>query len=91
MSLTLLKYANKFLDFRVSAEVFSQTFILLWKIERDEKTALQDNEALSLCLSCIFSASDAFEPEEDRLDSELNEDQFRKEVAQHVETYKLTQ
>ena len=90
MSLTLLKYAEKFLGFRVSAEVFSQTYIVLWKIERDEQISFQDNGALSLCLSSIFTASDSFEPEEDRLDAELNGDQFRKEVAQHVEKYKLT-
>jgi len=87
MSLTLLRYAEKFLDFRVSAEVFSQTYIMLWKIERDEKIALRDNDLLSLCLSSIFTASDAFQPEEDRLNSELNADQFRKEIAHHIKRY----
>lgn len=83
-----MKYAEKFLDFRVSAEVFSHTYDVLWKIERDELIAFQDNGALSVCLSSIFTAADAFEPEEDRLDCELDEDQFRKEVAQHIEKYK---
>ena len=88
MSLTLLKYAEKFLDFRVSADVFSYTFILLWKIERNEEITFQDHDALNLCLSSIFTASDAYEPEEDREDCELNEGQFRKEVARYIENYK---
>ena len=87
MSLTLLKYAEKFLDFRISAEVFSNTYILLWKIERDERITFQGSDALNLCLSSIFTASDAFEPKDDRNECELDEDQFRKEVAQHIEKY----
>jgi len=89
MSLTLLKYAEKFLEYRVNAEVFSNTYILLWKIERDEGITFQDNGSLSLCLSSIFTASDAFEPEEGRQESELSEDQFRKEVAEHIKKYEV--
>ncbi len=73
----------------MSAEVFSETFILFWKIERDEAITFQDDDALSQCLSSIFVTSDAFEPEEDRLDGELDETQFRKEVSQHIAEYQI--
>jgi len=84
MSITLLRYAERFLQFRMSAEVFSKTYMELWKIERDERLLEQDAAALSFCLSCMFTASDAFVPQKDRLDCELDENQFRKEITEHI-------
>ena len=84
MSITLLRYAERFLQFRMSAEVFSETYMELWRIERDESLLDQDSAALSFCLSSIFTASDAFEPQDDRQDSELDEEQFRQEITKHI-------
>ena len=92
MSFTILQYARKFLDHGVKVETFSHSYIVLWKIERDAGLLAKnyhhkDDRNLDECLSCIFTAADAFEPQDDRRDCELDEGQFREEVAQHVAKY----
>lgn len=54
MSLTLLEFARSYVAGRLKAEVFSEAYIKLWKIERDSNVLQLDEPSLSECLSSIF-------------------------------------
>ena len=86
----LLGYARKFLEHRISAEVFSNTYIVLWKVAHKLEVSTSYDGKLGDCVARIFSAADAFEAEDDRLECELDEIQFREEVAQHIEKYEAS-
>ena len=85
MSLTLLKFAKSFLSERLTAEVFSEAYIELWRIERDSDILLRDPPALSECLSSIFCAADMYYPAESREEHQFDEGRLRAEVARWVQ------
>ncbi|RBL82598.1 colicin immunity protein [Streptomyces cavourensis] len=85
MSHTLLNFAKSFLSGRLTASVFSEAYIELWRIERDNDLLLHDAPALSECLSSIFCAADMYYPAEFREEHEFDEDQLRAEVARWVQ------
>lgn len=81
MSLILLEFAKSFVSDRLSAEVFSDAYIELWKIERDKGLLLSDAPALSECLSSMFCAADMYcADDESREEYELNGEQLRVEI-----------
>ncbi|WP_312595093.1 colicin immunity domain-containing protein [Stutzerimonas nitrititolerans] len=85
MSLILLEFAKSFVSERLSAEVFSDAYIELWKIERDKGLLLGDASALSECLSSIFCAADMYCADDElREEYELNGDQLRNEVLRII-------
>jgi hypothetical protein len=84
VSKTILEFARSFINGRLTADQFADSFQELWKIERDNKTLLDDNENLSECLSSIFCASDAYNPELDRESYEFDEEQLKKEVKELI-------
>ena len=91
MSIILLSFVESFLKGRLSAEIFSEAYMELWKIERDNGFTLSDEPSLSECLSSIFCASDTYCPDETlRRECEFDEEQLRKEVSSLVEVYKGT-
>ncbi|NCE90313.1 colicin immunity domain-containing protein [Pseudomonas sp. L13] len=81
MSLTILEFARSFVAGRLTAEIFSEAYIELWKIERDKNILLLDEPSLSECLSSIFCAADMYEPDESREYYELDAEMLRSEVA----------
>jgi hypothetical protein len=85
MSLTILEFARSFVAGRLTAEIFSEAYIELWKIERDRKVLQLDEPSLSECLSSIFCAADMYEPGESREDYELDDEMLRAEVAYLVQ------
>ncbi len=85
MSLVLLEFAKSFASNRVSAEVFSDAFIELWKIERDSGLLLGDPPALSESLSSIFCAADMYcADSEMREEYELDGEKLRAEILKLI-------
>jgi hypothetical protein len=86
MSVVLLEFAKSFVMERLSASVFSEAYIELWKIERDRGILLKDVPSLSKCLSSVFCAADMYSPEDSlREEYELNDEQLRLEVCRLIE------
>ncbi|WP_092446294.1 MULTISPECIES: colicin immunity domain-containing protein [unclassified Pseudomonas] len=85
MSLTILEFARSFVAGRLTAEIFSEAYIELWKIERDRKILQLDEPSLSECLSSIFCAADMYESNESREEYELDDEMLRAEVASLVQ------
>ncbi|WP_180852557.1 colicin immunity domain-containing protein [Stenotrophomonas maltophilia] len=89
MSWTLMMFAQSFANERMSALVFSESYIELWKIERDLDVLALDDAALSTCLSNIFCAADMYCGEEmDRHAYELDAAQLHAAVVALVDEWK---
>lgn len=86
MSQTLLGFVNSFMRNRLSVTVFSEAYMELWKIERDNKALLKDSSVLSECLSSIFCAVDMYCEDADLRDEhEFDQEQLRCEIARFLE------
>ncbi|HEK1688374.1 TPA: colicin immunity protein [Pseudomonas putida] len=81
MSLTLLEFARSYVAGRLTAEIFSEAYIELWKIERDRNLLQLDEPLLSECLSSIFCAADMYEPDQSREEYELDDEMLKSKVA----------
>jgi len=82
MSVVLLEFARSFSAGRLSALVFSEAYIELWKIERDKELLLADESLFSECLSSIFCAADMYCGDDELRESyEFNDEQLRAEVC----------
>ncbi len=84
MSVVILEFAKSFIKERLSAEVFADAYIELWRIERDNHILLKDDERLSECLSSIFCLADLYNPEPDREEYELDDKQLYDQVLQLI-------
>ena len=84
MSMTILAFAVSFSKQRLSATEFANAYIELWKIEGDKNILQKDEDELSECLSTIFCLADLYNPDADRDDYELNEDELRTKVKQLI-------
>jgi Colicin D. len=84
MSLTIFEFARSYVAGRLTAEIFSEAYIELWKIERDKNILQHDEPSLSECLSSIFCAADMYGPDESRECYELDGEMLRSEVASLV-------
>ena len=87
MSTQLHEYARRFAAGEVAAEVFADTFIELWKLERDPASNMnvRDSDKVSESLSTIFCLADLYNPEPDREEYEMDESQLRFEVRKALE------
>ncbi|CAP40934.1 colicin immunity domain-containing protein [Bordetella petrii] len=86
MSFVLLEFAKSFVEGRISAPVFSEAYMELWKIERDSGSLIRDESALSERLSSIFCAADMYNSDsESREEYEFDDEQLRFEVCKLVE------
>ncbi|WP_422403781.1 colicin immunity domain-containing protein [Pseudomonas sp. GZD-209] len=85
MSLTILEFARSYVAGRLTAEIFSEAYIELWKIERDRNILQLDEPALSECLSSIFCAADMYEPDDSREEYELDDEMLKSEVASFLQ------
>jgi hypothetical protein len=82
MSVVLLRFAESFVESRLSPEIFSVAYMELWKIERDGVLTQADPPGLSECLSTIFCLADMYAPGDEPLDvGELNGESLKAEVA----------
>lgn len=89
MSITVLALAKSFSTERLTAEEFSNSYMELWKFERDSDLHQEDADNLNECLSSIFCLADLFNPDADREEYELDEDQLRAKVTELIEKFKL--
>lgn len=80
MSTTVLALAKSFQIERLTADEFANSFMELWKFERDNNLLQKDAGSLNECLSSIFCLADLYNPEIDRDDYELDEEQLRAQI-----------
>lgn len=81
MSALMLRFAEVFVNERLSADEFVPAYMELWRLERDGGEILQDEFKVSECLSSIFCLADFYNPEMDREDYEFDEFSLRCKVA----------
>ncbi|WP_454725800.1 MULTISPECIES: colicin immunity domain-containing protein [Cupriavidus] len=84
MSRTIFEFAKSFVARRLTADVFSEAYIELWKIERDRNVLQLDEPLLSECLSSIFCVADMYESDESRAEYEFDDEMLRSEVESLV-------
>ncbi|MBA4823311.1 colicin immunity domain-containing protein [Pantoea ananatis] len=84
MNYLLLDFSKSFVDGRLSADVFSEAYIELWRIERDNKNILNYDVKISENLSSIFCLADMYNPDDDREDYEFSEEQLRDEIRKLI-------
>ena len=89
MSFTLLAFSKSFIKGRINADCFSNCFQELWMIERDNDVLLNDNDALSECLSTTFCLVDLYDPDDDRKDYELNGEELKVKLIELLRKHKL--
>ncbi len=89
MSVTVLAFAKSFVAGRLSANEFANSFMELWKFERDSNLLQKDEDDLSECLSNTFCLADLYNPDSDRDDYELDEDQLRQKITEIITEFKL--
>ncbi|ENU1227267.1 colicin immunity domain-containing protein [Providencia rettgeri] len=87
MSYMLLEFTKSYAEGRVKPETFSEAYIELYRLERDHNLLLKDNDKLSECLSSIFCIADLYNPESDKEEYELNDEDLLIQV--NVELDKL--
>lgn len=81
MSIVLLEFSRSFTRGRLSADIFSDAYIELWKIERDKGISIRDDANLSEILSSIFCVADMYCGDDaSRRDYELDSIGLRREV-----------
>ena len=88
MSMVLSKFAESFVNERLTADIFADAYMELWKIERDLGLVAQDTGMLSQVNSTIFLMADLYNPESDRDDYEFDEEELRLNVKQELEKLK---
>jgi len=84
MSITLLQFAKSFVGERVDADIFSNAYIELWKIEGRLEICKLDDPDLSVCLSSIFCLADLYNPNFDKAEYELDENDLRAGVSDFI-------
>ena len=89
MSVTILEFAKSYVQGRLTADEFANSYLELWKIERDNDFLQNDNSKLSECLSSIFCLADLYNPKPDREEYELDSEQFRAEVTNTIKSFRL--
>ena len=87
MSYLHVDFARSFGSGRLSALVFVEAYMELWRIERDNKNILNYDENVSECLSSIFCVADMFNPDDDREEYEFDGEQLRKEIKKLMDIY----
>ncbi len=81
MSSTILTFARSFVDGRLTADEFANSFVELWKIERDSGLLRQDPFNVSELLSSAFCLADLYNPDVSRDAHELSGDQLREKIS----------
>lgn len=84
MSLIVLEFAKSFVNGRITAQVFAEAYIELYRIERDNGLLLKDEDSVSECLSTIFCLADLYNPDSDKEEYELNDKQLIEQIEQEL-------
>ncbi|MBI0132170.1 colicin immunity domain-containing protein [Snodgrassella sp. W8132] len=84
MSLIALEFAKSFVNGRITAQVFAEAYIELYRIERDNGLLLKDEDSVSECLSTIFCLADLYNPDFDKEEYELNDKQLIEQIEQEL-------
>lgn len=87
MSQLLKNYIDSFISKDITADVFADSYMTKWKIERDSNLLVQDDDNLSELLSSVFCIADMYNPDNDREEYEFNEDQLRHEINKIITNY----
>ncbi|BCQ36577.1 MULTISPECIES: colicin immunity domain-containing protein [Erwinia] len=87
MSQLLKNYIDSFISMDITADVFADSYMTKWKIERDTNLLVQDDDNLSELLSSVFCITDMYNPDNDREEYEFNEDQLRHEINKIITNY----
>ncbi|UDQ79635.1 colicin immunity domain-containing protein [Erwinia rhapontici] len=87
MSQLLKNYIDSFISMDITADVFADSYMTKWKIERDSNLLVQDDDNLSELLSSVFCITDMYNPDNDREEYEFNEDQLRHEINKIITNY----
>lgn len=88
MSSSLFEIATSFVAGKISATSFSNSYIDLWRIERDNGILQKDESRLSECLSSIFCAADMYCADDElREVYEFDEKQLKYEVSTILKKY----
>ncbi|PXW48288.1 colicin immunity domain-containing protein [Dickeya zeae] len=88
MSQYLKDYIDEFIRNKITAVEFSDEYITRWKAERDNNILGKDAEDLSELLSSAFCFADMYNPDDDREEYELNDEQLRERINELVINYK---
>lgn len=80
MSITILEFAKSYVSGRLTAEVFCNSYIELWRIERENKILQDDEFRMGACLSSIFCVVDLYNPSPDREIYEFDNDHLHLEI-----------
>ncbi|MCC8459502.1 MULTISPECIES: colicin immunity domain-containing protein [Photorhabdus] len=85
MNALILEFAKSFTKGRLSAEVFVEAYMEMWRIERDNNNILKYEGKLSECLSSIFCLADLYNSDpDDREEYELDNEQLCEKVSQII-------
>ncbi|MCU1790157.1 colicin-D [Pectobacterium polaris] len=89
MSNKLIDFARGFVESKMNADDFSDSYILMWKEERDANRLSIDGKEVDEASSSIFCLADCYNPESDRDNYEFDEVSLRKEIKATLEKFKL--
>ncbi|WP_239423797.1 colicin immunity domain-containing protein [Snodgrassella communis] len=84
MSIIILEFARSLVNKRIAPQVFVEAYIELYRIERDNNLLIKDEDSISECLSTIFCLADLYNPESDRDEYELDDQQLIEQIEQEL-------
>jgi hypothetical protein len=87
MSQSLKNYIDCFISGDIEADNFADSYMMKWKAERDNNLLMQDDENLSELLSSVFCLSDMYNPDDDRDEYELSDEQLWDEISKLMASY----
>ncbi|MFP1724552.1 colicin immunity domain-containing protein [Lonsdalea quercina] len=87
MSIYLKDYIDSFIEKKITADEFADSYMSKWKCERDGNLLEKDEDHLSELLSSTFCLADMYNPDDDREEYELNEAQLRDGIHKLVLDY----
>lgn len=85
----MIEYLRKFVEGRINALVFSESYIELYKIYRQVKF-IPGNETADELLSTTFTASDNYSPSPSRREHEFDDQQLHDEISMLINEYDAT-
>nr|WP_314263752.1 colicin immunity domain-containing protein [uncultured Moellerella sp.] len=85
MSFILLEFTKSYIKGRVKPDIFTEAYIELYRIERDHNFLIKDNAKLNECLSSIFCIADLYNPELDKEEYELNDEDLFIQINAELE------
>ncbi|MDF7670428.1 colicin immunity domain-containing protein [Orbaceae bacterium ESL0721] len=84
MSLITLEFIKSFVNGRITSTVFTEAYMELYRIERDNNILIKEDKRVGQCLSTIFCLADLYNPSLNRADYELDDDQLIEQVKNEL-------